>query len=295
MKINIHNVKTSDDLRLQGIEYEPETKDGCVLFVHGMSGNFIENYVGQVLGEELSKNDIGFIYSHNRGYNHINDIATSQIENGSYKTKRIGAMYEIFTESLLDIEAWVKKCDDLGYKKIILMGHSLGAPKIIYYFSQKKPNNITGVILTSPGDMVGLITKAEYQPNFQELYDEAENNVQSGEPRKLLSSQVWDWYTLSSQTFLSLFEKHGAVDNLPLHEKDGDFSQLASINVPILGIMAEHDDIAINTLQDDLKLIEEKATGATSFTGKFVSNTGHTYDAQEKQLADVVIDWVKNL
>ena len=127
MKINIHYIKTDDDLRLQGVEYEPEIREVCVLFIHGMSCNFIENYVGKVLGEELSKNGLGFIYSHNRGYNHINDIATSLIENGSYKTKRIGATYEIFTESLFDLDAWVKKCIELGYKKIILMGHNLGS------------------------------------------------------------------------------------------------------------------------------------------------------------------------
>ena len=75
------------------------------------------------MGEELSKNGFGFIYSHNRGYNHINDIVTSQIENGSYKSKRVGAAYEIFTECLIDIEAWVQKCRDLGYRKIVLILH----------------------------------------------------------------------------------------------------------------------------------------------------------------------------
>ncbi len=296
MKINIRYIKTEDDLRLQGIEYESQQKDLCILFIHGMSGNFIENYFASVLGEELAKENIGFMYAHNRGYNHINDIATSEfLEKGGYKTIRIGTTYEIFTDCLKDIEAWMRECKKLGYKKIILAGHSLGSPKVIYYFSNKKPEDILGVILLSPGDMVGLIKKPEYQPNAKELFKEARESVARGEPRKLLSKQIWDWYTLSSQTFLSLFEENGPVDNLPVNRKEATFEQLAKINVPILCIMGEYDDIAINTLEEDMEIIAAKATNSPSVTKKFIPKANHTYDGQELRLAQVINEWIKKL
>ncbi len=292
MRINIHHVLTSDDLRLQGVEYEPDKKDLCMLFVHGMSGNFIENYVAQVLGEKLSNGGIGFIYGHNRGYNHINDICTSEKdENGGNKSKRIGVVYEIFEECIFDIDSWIKKTLELGYKRIVLAGHSLGAPKVIYYNSIKSPN-LSGVVLLSPGDMVGLIKKSDYQPNSDQLYLEAENNVRNGEPRKLLSSQIWDWYNLSSQTFLSLYEVHGPVDNLPLHEANGDFTQLSKINAPILAVMGEYDDIAIDTLENDLDMIEEKASGTKSFTKVVLAKANHIYDSQEENLAETILNWI---
>lgn len=75
-EIEIRYVQTKDDLRLQGIHYDSGKYDTCVLLVHGMTGNFIENYFGHVLGQLLSRNGIRFIYSHNRGYNFINDIPT---------------------------------------------------------------------------------------------------------------------------------------------------------------------------------------------------------------------------
>ncbi len=80
MNIDFVYVRTKDDLRLMGVHYKPESKDIAVLAIHGMSGNVIENYFGNVLGKTLSQNGIGFIFSHNRGYNHINDIATSQLQ-----------------------------------------------------------------------------------------------------------------------------------------------------------------------------------------------------------------------
>src|SRR5437660_5808 len=107
MKMDFRYVRTKDDLRLMGVHYESDNKGTAVLAIHGMSGNIIENYFGHIIGTTLAENGIGFIFSHNRGYNHINDIATSQLQDkGGYKTVRIGVNYEIFEDCLLDIDAW---------------------------------------------------------------------------------------------------------------------------------------------------------------------------------------------
>ena len=95
---------TQDDLRLPGIHYVPAQKEMCLVFVHGMSGFFVENYFAHILGEQLQKAGIGFIYAHNRGYCHLNDIATKEAnEDGGYKTRRIGAVYERFNNCVYDI------------------------------------------------------------------------------------------------------------------------------------------------------------------------------------------------
>lgn len=288
-------VRTKDDLRLMGVHYESQNKDIAVLAIHGMSGNVIEDYFCNVVGKMLAENGIGFIYSHNRGYNHINDIATSELqEKGGYKTVRIGVNYEIFEDCLLDIDAWVEETRKLGYKKIILLGHSLGCNKVIYYFSQRKPKDVLGVILASPPDMVGQL-KPDYQPDRDELYKEAKENMKNGEPRKLLSKMLWDWYYLSSQTFLSLFTEGSNADNLPVMQNPEKWPQLASINVPILAFMGEYDDIAIRRLSEDLELIKSKATGTKEFTQTMISKASHVYDGQEKAVAEVILNWVKSL
>ena len=296
MKMDFIYTTTTDDLRLQGVLYDSESKNSIVLFIHGMSGNVIENYFTHVLGQTLANNGISFLYSHNRGYNHINDIATSELKNhGGHKTVRVGATFEQFTDCLLDIEAWINECRKLGYKRIILMGHSLGCNKTIYYFYKNKPEDVIGVILASPPDMVGLAKKQEYQPNFEKLYQEAQTNVSTGEPRKILSTLIWDWYNLSSQTFLSLFSENTEIDNLPLLRNPSAFQQLATIDVPMLGFMGEYDDIAIRTLKEDLDLIASKATSCPAFQKEFISKASHTYDGAEKQVAEIVLKWTRNL
>lgn len=302
--INLLYAWTKDNLRFPGVHYFPqsEEKDICVVAIHGMSGNILENYFASVLGETLANNGVGFLYGHNRGYNHINDIATREVgeskrgeESVGYKTVRIGATYERFTDCVFDIENWLEEARKLGYKRIVLLGHSLGCNKVIYYLHRNKPQDLMGVILASPPDMVGLAKLPKYQPNYDELLNEAKKNVSTGQPRKLLSILLWDWYQISSQTFLDLFEEGSPADNLPLLRNPDKFPELESITVPILGIMGEHDDIAIRTLKEDLDLIASKATSTTSFTKKFIPGANHTYDKSETELANTVLDWIKNL
>ncbi|KKR72460.1 hypothetical protein A3A55_01580 [Candidatus Roizmanbacteria bacterium RIFCSPLOWO2_01_FULL_40_14] len=288
-------VWTQDGLRLQAMQYPSENKQVCILFIHGMSGNFMENYYADVVGNKLQENNIGFIYSHNRGYNHINDVATKEItkDNGN-KTIRIGAAYEKFEDSFFDIDGWMTKTIELGYKKIVLAGHSLGSNKVINYFYSKESNHISGVILLSPPDMVANGKESGRSAVYEKQLKEAQKNVSEGNPKKLLSDKLWNWYNLSSETFLNMFVDRCPADNLPIMRNPEEFPELASINVPILSIMGEHDDIAVRTLQDDMDLIEKRATGTKSFTKKFIAGANHGYENRENELAEVILNWVKS-
>ncbi len=287
--------RTSDDLNLPGFYYPADNKNLCVLFIHGMSGFILENYFGHVLGQELQKQGISYIFTHNRGYAHINDIRTSEknATDGGFKSKRNGAVYERFEGCVPDIEAWLEKVRELGYKHFVIIGHSLGGPKVVRHFYKNSPKDVVGVVLASPGDMVGLVRKTEYQPNYKELLEEARRNVEIGEPEKLLSGKVWDWYVLSSQTFLDLFEENGPADNLPLLRNPDKFPELEAINVPMLCLMGENDDVAIRTLEEDMELLKQKAINAPSFDTYLIPGANHGYDGKEKEFAEQILAWIK--
>lgn len=292
--MQVLHVTTSDDLRLQGIYYPSKTKDTCLVWTHGMSGNFIENVYADVLGKTLSQNDIGYIYGHNRGHSHINDTATSQFDlKTGYKSKRIGATYERFVECKYDIKAWIQMAQSLGYKKIILGGHSLGATKVIYYLSCNKDKNIIGTILSSPADMVGHLINTSY---YNDLLKEAKKNLKEGNPRKILDQHmVWDWYNLSSQTFLDMFEIGGPADVFPVVKNPETYLEFSKIDVPTLCIFAEFDDVIVNSANKDLETIKSKAKNAPSFDCQIIENTDHNYQNKEKVLAQVILDWTKKI
>lgn len=287
---------TQDNLRLMGAHY-PVNDDTCVLEVHGMSGNFIENYYANVLGEKLSTQGYGFIYGHNRGYCHVNDIATKPInpEDNSWNYTRLGVTYELFEDSPKDIAAWVATVSELGYKRIILLGHSLGCNKIIYYLSKNPNANIAGVILASPPDLVGSAKSEKYTTSHNTLYTQAQELVTANKPRQLLDGMLWDWYEMSAQTYLSLFSEEGLADNLPVLRNPLTFEQLATIQQPILNIVGEHDDIKIRDLNQDMELIRSKATACPDFQIQFIEGASHNYENREDAFASVISEWVKGI
>jgi pimeloyl-ACP methyl ester carboxylesterase len=269
----------------------------CILEIHGMSGNFIENYYANILGEKLSKLGYGFIYGHNRGYCHINDIAKKPIrpKDNGWNYERIGEVYELFEDSPKDVSVWVNKAKELGYKNIILLGHSLGCNKTIYYLYKNQGVDIKAVILASPPDMYGLVNNGKLKETGDKMRNQAMSLVASGKPRAVLDDRIWDWYGISAQTYLSLFSEGGAADNLPVLRSPERFEQLETIKQPILAIMGEHDDVTIRNLKDDLELIKSKALAAAKFDIKFIEGANHNYENREELFSDVVIEWVKQL
>lgn len=289
---------TEDGLRLPGVHYFPIQKTStCVVVVHGMSGDILENYNFDVFGKICADRGLACIYGHNRGHGHINDtrkINTQKSDNG-YEYFRGGARFERFNDCVFDIDSWFEWAKKFGYTKFILLGHSLGGPKVVHYMYKKTPNDVIGVVLASPGDMVGLVKKPEYQNNYQELVDEANRLVDSGKSEVTLSGKIWDWYEISAQTFLDLFVDEGPADNLPMLRNPDRFEELEAIKVPILDIVGEFDDIAIRTLEEDQDLLEKKATNCKDFTKEMVPGANHSYDRREKEFSEVVIKWIKGL
>jgi pimeloyl-ACP methyl ester carboxylesterase len=265
--------------------------------VHGMAGSFAADYYAHVLGDALAEAGVGYVFAHNRGYGHANDIAVRppSAENNGYWRQRIGVAYERFEDCVLDIQAWFNQCRELGYKRIILFGHSLGCNKALYYLHRNEVPGLAGVILGSPPDMVAMVEANDYQPNHGQLMKQAQELVAEGKPRELLSGLIWDCHFLSAQTYIDLFSTGGPADNLPVWKNPDQWPELASVKVPMLVLMGEFDDIRIRTLEADLDLITQKATSSPEVTGHIIPGANHDYDNREAELAEVVVGWVKTV
>lgn len=254
----INDAYTEDNIRLPMVHFCNNEKDICVIFVHGMCQTIIDNYFAIVCGNLLSENEIGFIYAHNRGYSIENDIL---MKDGTYT--RCGCMYEIFEDCVLDIDLAIEKAKELGYKRIILMGHSYGCNKLIYYYYKKRPD-ILGVILSSAPDMVGL--QLLRQKDYKELIKEAKENIDNGDSTKLLSNLVEDYMYMSSQTYYNWFNKNSNLDNLPVMGNSNNWYQFESIDVPILTFSGSLE--ADNYLH--LDLLKDKAKNCNNFECKII-------------------------
>ena len=271
---------TEDGLRLPMVHFESNEKDICVICIHGMCGTIIDNYFATVWGKELSKNNIGFIYEHNRGHSIENDIV---MNDGTFK--RCGCMYEIFEDCIYDIDLAINVAKDRGYKRLILLGHSYGCNKVIYYYYKKHPD-ILGIILASAPDMIG--SHILEQSDYNDLLNEAKNNIDNGEPAKLLHKMIEDYMYMSSQTYYNWFNKESNLNNLPVINNDNHWNQFESIDVPIFTFSGSSEE----EYYLKLDLLRDKAINCNNFEYKIVDNAGHTYKNKEKEIANLIINWI---
>lgn len=276
----INNAYTVDGLMLPMVHFESKEKNICVICIHGMCGTIVDNYFATVWGKVLSEKNIGFIYEHNRGHSIENDIV---MKDGSFK--RCGCMYEIFEDCIYDIDLAIQTAKDKGYKRIILLGHSYGCNKVIYYYYKKHPN-ILGIILASAPDMIGSHLLLE--PDYKELLAEAKKNIDNNEPTKLLHKMIEDYMYMSSLTYYNWYNENSNLDNLPVISNKEHWKQFETIDVPILTFSGSNEE----DYYQHLDLLKDKALNCNNFEYKIIENTGHTYKNKEKEIANLIFEWI---
>lgn len=197
-------------------------------------------------------------------------------------------MYEIFEDSLKDIDLAINTAKELGYKRIILVGHSYGCNKIIYYYYKKHPD-LLGIILASIPDMVGI--HKLYEKDYDYLLNEAKNNIDNNELDKLLSKLIEDYMYMSSKTYYNWYNQNTNLDNVPILNNTNNWQQFESIKCPILTFSGELEE----QYYKELDLLKSKAINAKSFTSHIIKNTCHNYNNQEEYTAKIICEWIKLL
>ena len=195
-------------------------------------------------------------------------------------------MYEIFEDCIYDIDLAIETAKEKGYKRIILLGHSYGCNKVIYYYYKKQPN-ILGVILASAPDMIGSHLSAQVD-DYKELLKEAKENIGNNEPTKLLHKMIEDYMYMSSQTYYNWYNENSELNNLPVISNPEHWEQLETIDVPILTFSGSKEaDYYLH-----LDLLKEKAINCNNFEYKIIENTGHTYKTKELEIGNLIFDWI---
>ena len=181
---------------------------------------------------------------------------------------------------------WIKKTCELGYRRIILAGHSFGCCKVLYYYYTKRAN-VSGIIFASAPDMQGLTRM--YEPDYDLLLEETERNIRDGNPRKLTSKLVENYMPFSSATFYNCYKTGSNADNFPIIRNPKHFEQLETVDIPVLAFSGEDEEVSY--LQ--LDLLQKKARGCPDFTWKVIENTNHIYFGKEDETAKLIFDWLE--
>ncbi|HZD40639.1 MAG TPA: alpha/beta fold hydrolase, partial [Terriglobales bacterium] len=142
MNTELCTFKTADNERLHGLLFTPEgaPQDLALLFVHGVAMNFYLPPLS-VFGQELTQRGFHSFVINTRGHDWISRAGNL--------TKFGGSAYENLEDCLLDLDGALGYLRGRGYRRFVLIGHSLGAIKSIIYQGTRRRSDIAGVVSCS--------------------------------------------------------------------------------------------------------------------------------------------------
>jgi pimeloyl-ACP methyl ester carboxylesterase len=285
LNYQIHNFKTQDSLTLNGILNQSKSKlheNTIILHIHGMCSDLFSN-IGQLVAETANKNKLSTFIINTRGHGIVSSFKATNSD-GTKRYVTGGTAYEIFEDSKLDIQGAIDYLKTLGYKKIILSGHSTGCQKIVHYqLENLKSKTIKALIMLAPGDDLN-IEKLDNE-NFNETLKLAKTNSNS---KSLFATK--DFGLLSAKRFYNLFKKTSIEGNLFNYTKKLEY--LNEIKIPILSLIGDEDPYfldnqkAVNNIQENLKNKKSKS---------ILTKGNHSYYGAEVECARQILDFLNTL
>lgn len=278
-------VKTRDGVTLDGIYVKPRRKgDTALIWIHGLTSRF---YSSQTLINELSarcqKIGIGYFKFNTRGH----DI----VVRGQGKHILLGTLFERFEDCVLDIAAMIRFVKKLGYKNIILAGHSTGANKAVYYLYKTKDQKVKGVILMgAASDIV-----AETQRVGEEMFKKEVQRAKFLNKKGPFSFFISRGFIFTAYRFLGLYTPGKSEDTFPYHSSSARWTAFESIRQPITLIMGSRDKCLYRSVKKHIEIFQKNAKSAKSFSGIVIKGARHSFQGKEKELARNIIKWINKI
>ncbi|MBI4258924.1 MAG: alpha/beta fold hydrolase [Thaumarchaeota archaeon] len=271
------NYRASDGLLLDGFLNYPSGRTTAskvgVVFVHGTRGNAL---VGA-----------GFLAQHLARYGYTTL---------SINMRSSGINYEIslFEEVVKDLAGAVKYITGLGVKKVVLLGHSLGAVDITYYMATETDPSVAALILSgAPANIpkraveeFKIINRSDPRKEYAHFVNKAKRLVKQGKGETILIAPTGGGHgqmPMSAESFLS----YRGPDS-----KCKALAWISNVKLPLFFLFHERPDRGV-TPEDSEELI--RAAKNVSSIGKYlVRDADHFYTGHEEEASKAILDWLRH-
>lgn len=280
--VSLTKIKTRDGKTLEGVVVLPKRKKRfALIWLHGLSSRF---YSGQTLMKELSgqcqKSGIGYFKFNTRGH----DIVAF----GSKKF--IGSAFEKFTDCILDIRAMIRFAKSLGFKNIILAGHSTGANKALYYVYKTRDRAVKKIILLGPISDIAADIKLKGRKWINEGLAIAKK-LKKQKSRDMMPIR-FGIYTPSR--FLSVLGYGSPEDVFPYYNPKAGWKELKSVKIPLAVILGSRDEYLDRPAKKLLNIFADKTVATTDFSGIIIKGASHGFQKKEKELTNTLLSFIKS-
>jgi len=248
------HVQSKDDIDDAGALFAPPkdvAKPIAVIWIHEWGVNFYSpTYVA--ISRALAKRG----YTTITGNTRMHDLGNVEAWRGE-KRIRGGGYWGVASEEVRDLAAWIDLAEGLGFKKVVLVGHSAGATAVRSYQAQTQDTRVVGVVLAS-----GTVRTDTRVPD-PELLAQAKRMIADGRPEDLVQGPF-----VSAATFVDIV-------NTPPECED-----FFGIQTPTPGVTRIHCLLKSS--------IKRQQSGPSSVNTVMIHGADHMYAGQQDQVADVI-------
>lgn len=276
-KLELITFETTDGYELDGALVYSDNST-LIIHIHGMSGNFYGGKINKLFLNEISK-DFDVLAINTRGHG-----LTEKIR-GKKKKVLGGTSNEIFTDTIYDIEGAIKFAKKLGYKNIILSGHSTGCQKITYYQAKKQNKIIKAFLLLSPCDDYGLTKKQKHYKKYFNLAKKMMKSKKANEVLKIPNN------TFTAKRWLSIADPKN--EEAKVFNYESNLNYFSKIKEPIFVSFGSKDYFGKSlNAKKTLNILKNK-TSSSIFETVIIPNADHMYKGKEKELKERIEEFLK--
>ncbi len=282
----------SDGVVLDGFYNKLPKSRIAVLHVHGTAGSFYGNDFIGPLYNQLEKIGCSFLSCNNRGNGRFT-MMTQKKPDGTSTRRQIGAAYELFIESMYDINGWVEFLLADGYEKIFLEGHSVGCHKVLYFMEHSELcKHIAGVILLSPSDILGW-QKSHFQQRFANDLQAAHQLIKEGKGDSLMPLEAYV-VPVSAKTFISFLAPQSEAHIFNYHDQESSFKELNKVTQPIFATFGTVGEIVVSDPGECAVIFKKNTRNSSNCKTQVIDGAPHSYAGYEDVLVSQVGQWIKS-
>jgi pimeloyl-ACP methyl ester carboxylesterase len=260
-------LRATDGVRLQGIVFHAsKPHSSALLLVHGYAGNFYEAYFPK-LADAAAR----------AGYDTLS-LNMRDHDAGPKKSS--------FTDNQADIAAGAAYLHDLGHKRIVLLGQSMGTNRVLYYQAASGDPDIAATVLVSGlGDLFEWNAWQFGKEKAQAVVDEALQLQRGGREDELM---VVDLGPLGKALYTARYL-------LSLRGPDrlsNPYQNLAKVKNPILIVQGTADKLIQENIGRRLQMAAPTASPAVLVN---IEGASHGFENYESALSDKVLGWLNTV
>lgn len=283
--MEIIKVKTERGLELKGAMWGDVSMDSVVIIMSGICSNVFQNDLLPAAGEMLSSNSIACIAGH--AMDAFSCIAYSDFSTG--KQKFTGVVYDDFSLAYEDVESYVKYAKELGFKNIILAGHSLGSNRIINYLGNTPDNFVDYFVVSAPVDLAYWFN---VMPYIKECIETARKFVDENRGQEILPYLFGGFSPMCAETALSFYNAHN-LKNCPVISGDGETDSLFNIKINGTFVIGENDSLTDGNPKEFIEKINSCCKNPEQNQVIVVPEASHIFYGKHEEYAKVMFDIVR--